>query len=105
MYENTPESVLKYQYNFVRERINFLCYLHVGLKPFSNLIDKTKKKKRVLLFYFDTKYIRIQTFAKGMTQSTYGEELIIKVSLIVYRAKIRTVLEDFFYIAPFNNSL
>lgn len=69
---------------------------HVGLKPFSNLIDKTKKKKRVLLFYFDTKYIRIQTFAKGMKQSTDGEELIIKVSLIVYRAKIRTVLEDFF---------
>lgn len=82
MYENTPEYVLKNQYNFVRERINFLCYLHVGLKPFSNLIDKTKKKKRVL-FYFDTKNIRIQTFAKGMTQSTYGEELIIKVSLIV----------------------
>lgn len=81
MYENTPEYVLKNQYNFVRERINFLCYL--GLKPFSNLIDKTKKKKRVLLFYFDTKNIRIQTFAKGMTQSTYGEELIIKVSLIV----------------------
>lgn len=62
MYENTPEYVLKNQYNFVRERINFLCYL--GLKPFSNLIDKTKKKKRVLLFYFDTKNIRIQNFFK-----------------------------------------
>lgn len=81
MFENTPESVLKYQFNFLRERMNFLCYL--GLKPFSNLIDKTKKKKRVLLFYFDTKYIRIQTFAKGMKQSTDGEELVIKISLIV----------------------
>lgn len=74
MYENTPASVLKYQYYFVRERINFLCYLHVGLKPFSNLIDKTKKKKRVLLFYFDTKNIRIQTFAKGMKQSSQRME-------------------------------
>lgn len=32
-----------------------------------------------------------------------GEELIIKVSLIVYRVKIWIVLEDFFYIVLFNN--
>lgn len=34
-----------------------------------------------------------------------GEELIIKVSLIVYRVKIWIFLEDFFYIVLFNNFL
>lgn len=53
------ENMFEFEYNFVRERINFFCYLYVGLKLFFNLIDKIKKKKCVLLFYFDIKYICI----------------------------------------------